>query len=119
MMDNDHNPSKYWRGLVTGVMIGAGTALLLAQRTRQEKAADQAIDEAVADAMNDDMMKDGDAIGDEVMDKDALDKTLDSARQAAREMKDNPTGSWNQTLEEAKTSKTGIEDLSKSSTNDN
>ncbi|HVF84333.1 MAG TPA: hypothetical protein VM821_00010 [Abditibacteriaceae bacterium] len=118
MMDNDRNTSKYWRGLVTGVMIGAGTALVLAQRKRQEKFAGLAIDEGdvVADEpMNSDVM--GETV--EEMDKDALDVTLDMARQTAHEVKQEDRDTWNQTLEEAKTSATDIQDLSKTSTNDN
>ena len=105
MFDNHNDNSKYWRGLVTGAMIGAGTALLLAQRKRREKLGSNA--------------PGSDAPDDNAKGKDALDETLDMAREAAREVKSEAKDAWNKTLEEVKTSATGVEDLSKSATNDN
>lgn len=116
MITFDKGNAKYWRGLVTGTMIGAGAALLFAQRKRSEESVDVTIGDTLDEADDEEM---DDANSGEVMNKDALDKTLDIARQAAREVKNEAKDTWNQTLEEVKTSATGIEDLSKSSTNDN
>ncbi len=76
-MNHNQKSSVYWRGFVTGAMLGAGGALLLAQRKQQEKNdssanSDSGINPAV------------EIFGDK-----------DSA-QAAKD-------SWNETLENAKT----------------
>jgi len=105
--------SKYWRGLVTGAMVGAGAALILAQRKRAE--------DAEYDAPDDDIEYEevgGTSSGKDTP-KDALDETLDSAKQAAQEVKSEVKDAWNKVLDEVKEPAADQEDLSKSSTNDN
>lgn len=85
--------ATYWRGFVTGAMIGSGLALILAQRKNSEKWDDEDEEIAATEVFADD--KDEPA-------KDALDETLNAAKKVAQEIKNEARDAWNETLDNVK-----------------
>lgn len=104
--------SKYWRGFVTGAMIGSGLALLLAQRKNSENwddIDDNAIEatEIFAADKSDDTSNNNtsDGASDDKSSEtspDALDETLTDAKKVAQEIKDEARDAWNETLDNVK-----------------
>lgn len=109
MHDHDNDGGGYWRGLVTGVLLGAGAALLLAPRKGEElreeivqgatalkERGESAIETAAiatmvkVDDVRDAIAHRGDAAqsGDGAQSDDALAGSLDDAAEVAAEITD-------------------------------
>lgn len=97
------NSAKYWRGFVTGAMLGSGLALILAQRKNSENWDD--IDDNAIEATEIFAADTSDGASDDKPSEtspDALNETLKDAKKVAQEIKDEARDAWNETLENVK-----------------